>query len=328
MHSDPHTLPWSLAFVIRRLLNLNARMLIAPMVLILGLGQQSLAARVVVVLSIEAAPYREAEKAINTQLVQSGHSVKTVLLASINTKSAEQLAAIGDGVIAVGTDASVWLHAHLPEKVPLVYCMVADPAAAGLTTGRPISGVRVDVPIKDQIQVISEALPAARTIGLLYRSDNEKSVRGMEAVKAQLLAGWKLEAVAIDQRDSVAAAIEVLMGRGTDVVLTGADPSVYDQPTLRTLLLAALRKKLPVFGFSGAVVRAGAMIGTGVEPRSQGADAGDLMESALRTPSPSPAGTPRSARVQVLVNTAVAEQLGVKLPSEFMQRAIAVAKTN
>ena len=54
---------------------------------------------------------------------------------------------------------------------------------------------------------------------------------------------------------------------------------------MRTLLLAGIRKKIPVWGFSTAFVRAGALIGVGVEPRSQGAQAAEILVKLLDDPA-------------------------------------------
>ena len=47
----------------------------------------------------------------------------------------------------------------------------------------------------------------------------------------------------------------------------------------RSLLARIL--KIPVWGFSTAFVRAGALIGVGVEPRSQGTQAADVLIKLL-----------------------------------------------
>ena len=40
-----------------------------------------------------------------------------------------------------------------------------------------------------------------------------------------------------------------------------ADAAAYDAATVRSLLLASIRRKTPVFGYSPALVRAGALLG-------------------------------------------------------------------
>ena len=92
-------------------------------------------------------------------------------------------------VVAVGRPAALWLHKQLPANVSLAYCMVADPAQIGLTDGpRGARGVSTDVPLANQFSLIAEALPQARTVGMLYRSDSPDGQRLMGMVKASAAA--------------------------------------------------------------------------------------------------------------------------------------------
>lgn len=286
------------------------------------------AARVMVVLSAEAAPYRDAEKSLRAGLERERHTVETGLLSSLSGKTSTELSSVAELVVAIGTEAGVWLHERLPESVALVYCMVTDPESAGLTKGRSCRGIRVDVPVSDQLKTIEEALPRAKVVGMLYRGDNAKSKRIMNALEGDLPKGWRLEAVAIEKHATVAEAITDLLNRGVDVVWTAADSSVYDSTAIRALLLASLRKKVPVFGFSAPCVRAGALVGLSVEPKDQGEEAASLVVSALaeaRRPDEPKTVAHKAPKHKILINTSVAEQLQIELPRSFLDRASAVS---
>jgi putative tryptophan/tyrosine transport system substrate-binding protein len=299
--------------------------LLVALAALLGACSPALAGRVLLVLSAEAPPYRSAEAAAQKALRSAGHATETVLLSALEGTPAETYAARADVILAIGTEAAVKMHERVPETLPLVYCMVANPRGAGLTSGKAAFGVSTDVPPKAQADLIASVLPKARAVGMLYKGASEASRAALESARAALPSGWSLVAVAVDEFKSPAAAVDHLMSQKIDVIWTTPDPAVYDAATARTLLLSAVRKRTPVFGFSGAVVRAGALVGVSVEPAPQGqagaALAGDLLGG--RAP---PDVSPRDPEFGIAVNLIVANQIGVEVPADVVRRAAAVFK--
>lgn len=283
---------------------------------------------IVIVLSGDAPPYALAQVGLNKQFAEQKRQTRTCALQDISKKGLEgTIGANADLVVAVGTPAAVWLHKTLPATTPLVYCMVADAAGAGLAEGRATYGVSTDIALTRQFELIGAALSQARTVGMLYRSDNAESQRQIGLIRQSLPADWKLEAVATDKSASIADAIDELTRRHVDVIWTAADPSVYDTASVRALLLASLRSHTPVFGFSPAFVRAGALLGTGVDPQAQGQQAAAVALHLLKAPAD--AALPRinpAEHFQIAVNLIVAEKLDVQLPPDVVQRATQVFK--
>jgi putative tryptophan/tyrosine transport system substrate-binding protein len=283
------------------------------------------AANVVIVQSGDAAPYAQAETGLKKQFAEQKHEVRTVTLQDVSAKGLD--ATLGksmDLVVAVGTPAAVWLHGKLPATTPLVYCMVADPTAAGLAEGRETFGVSTDVPLKTQFSLIEEALPAARTLGILYRAKAPEGPLLVKNIQESLPKDWKLKAIAIDSYPSIADAIEALMKEHVDIVWTTADAKVYDTASVRALLLASLRTNTPVFGFSPAFVKAGALLGIGVDPQAQGKQAAALgLRLLAKEPETPPRVNPPDSP-QIAVNLIVAGQINVSLPETVIRRASSV----
>ncbi len=279
------------------------------------------AADVVIVKSSDAEPYSQAEESLKSSLAEHHHVVRSVLLADVAAKGIESTVGKAGAVVAVGTPTAALLQKKLPAPIPLVYCMVPNPAGIGLAEGRASFGVTTDVSLPVQLQTISESLPNARNIGILYRSDNQEGPRLLKMMEKSLPAGWHLEAVAVNDHPSVAAAIDALTRKRIDVIWTAADTSVYDSAAVRALLLSALRNKIPVWGFSPAFVRAGAILGVGVDPRAQGTQAAGITLKLLLNPEVSMERVHSPQAYQLAVNLIVAEQLGVELPESVVRRA-------
>jgi putative ABC transport system substrate-binding protein len=286
------------------------------------------AGEIVIVSSGDAAPYNQAETSFKTALDGKHHDIRQVALKDVTEKGID--ATIGkdaDAVVAVGTPAAAFLHAKLPATQKLIFCMVTDPQGAGLNDGNAIAGVTLDVPLPDQFTLISQAIPKARAVGMLYRSNTPEGQRLLKSVQASLPKDWHLEAVAVDKFGSISDAIDELTNRHIDVIWASLAAGVYDAPTLRTLLLAALRDNIPVYGFSPAFVRAGALVGVGVEPATQGEQAAAITLKWIDLPPNAASPRVESPKsFQIAVNQIVADKIGLQIPPELLQRATFVFK--
>ncbi len=301
------------------------------LVVLLG-ASPAAAERVLVVLSSAAAPYKEAEAEATAKLKSAGHEVQSVLMSDLKTE-AGTLASRAKLFMGIGTEAATWLNQSLPAGMPLAYCLVTDPQQNGLVGERPATGVRADVPLSEQVKVIQESLPQTKKFGVLYRSDQAGSKANLEAMRTALPAGCTLEAVAVNDYNGAAAAISALLSRGVDIVWTTADAAVYDKASVTALLKAALVAKTPVFGYSAAVVRSGALIGLAVEAKDQGARAGELAAGLLAGgagPLPVPAdsgGAPKASHsptapsASIVLNLVVSEKIEVKLGKGVIDKA-------
>lgn len=273
------------------------------------------AGEVVVVISADLPPYRQAQEALFAGI--DGEKKRVVVLDQVS-QDVSRLPQDATCLVAVGTPAAIWLHAQ-KRASPLVYCMVSDPVAAGLHQPPTAIGITTDVPLADQARLIAETLPQARTIGLFYRENDARSRQTMEDARQALPAGWKLDAVAIDRHDSPASAIDVLLGRQIDVVWTMPDTAIWSEGAVRSLLLASVRRRVPVFGFSTSFVRAGALVGVGLDPAMQGTQAATLVREVLTGKATMTAVVPPV--YEICLNLVVAQKFSLTLPATVVERA-------
>jgi len=288
-------------------------------------GDQGDARPVTVVVSGTASPYLQTQQTLVAELTRRGHTVSTAQLADLAGRWTVPMAR--QAYVAVGTQAAVWLHSRVKAPGRMTYCMVAHPARVGLTDKTPRHGVSTDVPITSQFKLIAEALPSTRSVGMLYRGKSAGSKALIVEARKALPKGWRLKAVDVDAQRSVAKAIETLFESDVDIVWAAADTSVYNVPTIRALLLDAIRRKKAVFGFSPSFVRAGALIGVGISPKMQGFQAAELADRVLRGKVAMPAKIlPTQPKYDVAVNLIVAHKLSVEIPREVVKRAAHVFK--
>jgi len=285
---------------------------------------------VAVVLSSGASPYRQAAVELEARLRKLGHAPRTALLADLRNRGG--LADRADAAyVGVGTSAAAWLCRNAPAGARMAYCMVSDPNQAGLLKRPNTGGVCLHVPLTAQFRLIAEALPRAQVVGMLYRAKTHEGPKLVNKITAALPKGWRLEAVVVEKHHSMAKAIEAILSRKVDVIWTCPDSSVYDVATVRSLLLTGIRRNVPVFGFSRAFVRAGALLGVGIDPRTQGRQAAEAMHrllvQATTKPSAEAANSPARRRHHadpeyiIAANLIVAKKLSIELPAGLTGRA-------
>lgn len=279
-------------------------------------------AQVIALLSSDAAPYAAAEAGLREAL--QGTVVRRLVVDENTKASLAALAAKADAVVAIGGPAAALCHDALGPKARFFYCMVADPGSLGLATDQRAQGITTDVPDEAEVRAIAEALPGAMRVGLLYDSTNPASKGAAERFTGALRPGWTAVATDVSTLPSRADAINRLLDSGIDVVWTAPDPAVYSAVVIKTLLLDALRHKTPVYGFSSQFVRAGALLGTGIDPAEQGRQAAELIRGAGAQRQPAAGPSVHPPRHLLFVNTVVAEQIGVRLPQSLLDRADAV----
>lgn len=328
---------------------MRAIIVCAAMLLLLATCPQNASAGAITIVSGEEGPYQVAAEAARHELAAHGHEVRVVLLGEFSKDLAASLAQKADFYVAVGGKSAALLQANVVAKesskkppARLLYCMVAGPEALGLTGGAAV-GISTDVPLDSQVELILQALPGIHAIGMLYRSNVPESAAIYNQLQQAVPKGVEVVAVAVDKQASVAAAIETLLEKKVGVVWTAADASVYDMAAIKALLLGAMRKQTPVFGFSQPVVKAGGLLGIGIDPAMQGRQVAALLGrlgAEVTAPSPSApaaAGTPAEAQptskpaaaterpvFQIVLNLIVAQRLSIDIPAPLVARATVV----
>jgi putative tryptophan/tyrosine transport system substrate-binding protein len=287
--------------------------------LVLGAGV-SARGDVVIVTSSDAAPYEQAQGVLMEHLTTPERKPRSVTMKQLEERGLGSEISTTDTVVAIGTPAATWLHNQLPEGIQMVYCMVADPEDSGLLGGSPCWGVTMEVSEADQFTLISQALPSAKVVGMLYRSDSDAGKQALETFRQQLPKGWRLEAVAVNDYSTVAAAIDALTAQRIDIIWTCADAKVYDAAAVRELLLASLRSKVPVWGYSLAFVRAGALLGAAVDPESQALQACEMIAS-LQNDKESVQKLQSPKDYLIAINLVVADQLGIQVGDALVKKA-------
>lgn len=298
-------------------LSLAARIAIMLVLCVCTLDADA-ASRVLVVMSSGSSQYRDCADQATSAM--GGVEVVIKELSSIKKSDLDALSS-DDVCLAIGAKAAVGIGRELDPSVPLIYTMVSDPEGLGLRGRANTAGVSADVSPADQFALLKEAYPNAKSIGMLYRSSSEWSMSIFRLAQEQLPGGWSIQAIDMDQYSSDSEAVAALIAQRTDFAWMISDHKVYSPATVKALLIASIKNKLRVFAFSPQVVKAGALIGVGIDPVEQGQSAGQMVIAVLRGGISAAKKLPSDATPHIAVNNVVADRIDVELPKKLVQKA-------
>lgn len=272
------------------------------------LGLTTATAEYIVVTSGQSKAVEAAANAAVERLLDEGKAVQRVSADSVDDSV---IALAGeDGFITIGAGATASISRSVPDTTPLYYTLVPQPTQMGLHNRSGASGISADVDIQTKLRIIRSVLPNATKVATLYRSGAQGSEQLIEAVSADLGDDWELTTYDIDSYKKPIEAVRAMVGSKPDVVLTLSDAAVYNAAIVKTLLLESLKQRVPVFGFSESLVRAGCLFGVGISPSEQGEAIAKLaiaQEAGIHvTPTPS-----------THLNLIVADRLGIEIPERI-----------
>ncbi len=271
------------------------------------------APEVAVVLSEDTPAYREVAEALRAELARSpGPLVRVLPAAAADSLPQRDLAV----VVAVGARAA--RAAAAERRVPVLSILVPRStferiaAEAGRAAEpRHFSALYLDQPLARQLDLIRLALPGASRVALLLGPESERLYGPAQAAAADRR--LHLAALKIHDESELHPALQKLLAEA-HALLALPDPAVFNSVTVSHILLTAYRQRVPVAGFSATYTRAGAVLALYSTPAQIGAQAAEMLRSALASGQLPPPQHPR--RFTVSANAHVARSLGLALEDE------------
>lgn len=226
-----------------------------------------------------------------------------------------------DGYLAIATPTAQSLANVISDK-PIVFAAVTDPVAAGLVGSwdKPdanLTGVSDLNPMKEQLELIKEAVPDATSIGIVYSSGEVNSeVQVTEAEKAAKDLGLEIKTATVTNSSEVQQAAESL---DVDAFLVPTDNTVVS--AAESVIQIGEQKKIPVFASDESTVERGATAGLSVNYTQQGKDAAAIMIKMLDGTPASEIPVETQKEFDLFVNPEMGSKQGVELPDSIVSRA-------
>lgn len=277
------------------------------------------ATRVTILLSNEAAPYREVANAMVTVLAteaRAGLEIQVVNLAESPNFDAGPKNTL---IVTVGSAAAQRaseLQSHTPILATLIPRRSFEIIAAGskgkLEQGR-LAALYLDQPLDRQIALVKVALPRARSFGTLLGPPSH----GLSGLIRAAAEKFQLKPVVspIAGEDELFQGLQQMVTE-VDAIVAVPDNTIINRQTIRNFLLTAYRARIPVFGYAQSHVEAGVLAAVFSTPAQIGQQAGELVRKIVKSPLNRlpPSEYPRYYTVKANYN--VARSLNIPLPDE------------
>lgn len=230
-----------------------------------------------------------------------------------------------DLVLAIATPAAQAIAGKTTE-IPILATAVTDFESARLvdsndTPGGNVTGTSDMNPIKEQIDLLIDLVPEAKTVGVLYTSSEDNSIlqanMAKEAIEA---AGLKYEEVTVTNSNDVQQATQAIVDKcdaiyiPTDNVFSSAMPVVSGITT---------KSKTPVICGEEAMLQNGGLATLGISYYDLGYQTGQMAVKVLKGEAEA-ASMPveKSTQFNFAINGEIAEEIGIKIPEDLQKYII------
>ncbi|MVX59471.1 ABC transporter substrate-binding protein [Streptococcus danieliae] len=225
----------------------------------------------------------------------------------------EQLASNNDLILAIATPAAQSL-ATASTDTPVLFTAVTDPLSADLVEsikkpGGFLTGTSDQAPIDKQVQLLGQAVPNAKTVGILYNTSERNSEVQVETAQPLLeKAGYKVVLKGISNTNEVQDAVTSLM-KDVDAVFIPTDNTVASTMTMIGEL--SVSNKVPVIGGSTDMVDEGGLLTYGTNYEALGRQTAKMALKILEGAEPAEMAVEYPETVSLHVNEEMAKKLGI-----------------
>lgn len=284
---------------------------------------------IAVVLSREAAPYRQALRGFEEVIRGSGRTYRLHEFSMEGPVPDEETlvervrSRRPDLILTIGSNATSSISDRVRD-IPIVFSMVL-PSSGNMTleelrvSRENLTGASMEIPLQTQFAKIREVLPEARRIGVLYNPAITGPIVETASGTAAAM-GLELVPVRVESEKDVVAGTEALADN-VDALWSVADSTVFSPQGLKQILLATLRNRIPFVGLSPSFVKAGALVAFSVDYLDVGRQSGEQALRVLsgKVPSTIEMTVPRVVSLSVNMNTA--RQIQVQIQDEVKKQA-------
>lgn len=237
-----------------------------------------------------------------------------------------------DMICGIATPSAMSAYnSTMNTEIPVIFTAVSDPVAAGLANedGTPagnITGTSDYLAVTEQLKMIREVLPEAKTIGIIYTTSETNSESTIAEYKAHAAEyGFEIVDTGINTIADVELAAADLVDK-VDCITNLTDNTVVS--ALQTELAAANAKNIPVFGSEVEQVKNGCVASMGLEYYELGKQTGHMAAKVLKGEAKaSELNYETISEASLYVNTEAANKIGLTFSEDFVSGAYQVFDT-
>lgn len=221
-----------------------------------------------------------------------------------------------DLILAIATPAAQAMVGAV-EDTPVLITAVTDPAESGLVDtnekpGANVTGTSDLTPVKEQIDLLKQLVPEAKTVGVLYCSaESNSKIQADMAKEAIAAAGMESKEYTVSSSNEIQTVVQSMVG-AVDAVYAPTDNVIA--AGMATVGMVAGDNNLPVICGEAGMVQNGGLATYGIDYYQLGYMTGQQAVKIL-TEGASPADMPieylPAEKCELTVNEETAQTLGI-----------------
>ena len=251
--------------------------------------------------------------------------------AAIASQIARKFVGEGPDVIVAIATPSAQTMAAAARQTPVVFSAVTDPVGAKLVKslkapGANITGVTDMLPIERHLDLLERVVPDAKRIGTVYNPGEANAVALVELLEERLQArDMELVKAAATKTSEVLGAARSLVGKADAIYLT-TDNTVIS--AVEAVISVGERASIPVFAADTATVGRGAAAALGFDYYDHGRQTGAMVARILEGANPGDMDVESVDTLELFVNPAAAERMGITLSDDLISDAKKVVNSD
>lgn len=233
------------------------------------------------------------------------------------------VAANYDMIIAIATPAAKSAFAATDDtEIPVIFCAVSDPVAAGLVEsmdapGYLCTGTSDVLDLEAQVALIKAMQPEVKSIGILYTSSEDNSITNLKNFKAICdKEGIEVVATAVQGASDIPSAAEELASK-VDCINNFTDNNVVNN--LSVVLTTADKYGIPVYGSEEEQVINGCLASVSIDYVALGRVTGEMAVSVLKGEDASTMAVKTITEATPVINSSVLKKLGLSTPEGYSE---------
>ena len=221
-----------------------------------------------------------------------------------------------DLIFAIGTPAAQAV-AGATDEIPIVASAITDFTASGLVEsdeepGGNVTGTSDLNPVEEQIALIGQLIPDAKTVGILYcTAESNSAVQVEMANEACVDAGLTPAEYSVSSSNEIQQVTESMVGK-VDVIYTPTDNPIA--AGMNTVSMIANEAGIPTICGEENQVAAGGLISLSIDYYQLGYQAGEQAVAILEDeaePATTPVAHMTADDCKLVYNQDVADELGI-----------------
>lgn len=228
-----------------------------------------------------------------------------------------------DVIVGITTPATLSL-ANVTKDISIVMGGITYPVEAGLIKdekkpGNNITGVSDRTPIKQQLEIMKQVVPTLKTVGILYTSSEDNSVKQAKQAEEDAKAlGLEVKVATLANTNDIQQVTESLASQ-VEAIFVPIDNTIAS--AMATVVKATDAKKIPVFPSSDTMVADGGVLGLGVDQYQIGVETAKMVVEVLKGAKPADTPIKLANEGVIYLNEEKVKELGITIPADIAQKA-------